>query len=104
MTVPRIPSAPVSRDDPQVKQAMAVWDGLSLEEQRNVFQGMAQAVTAFGRTKNVDHLVRLSQSINEMVLLEQQPGFTESRRTPTERSQDPGEGMGITEVVRRLRE
>lgn len=93
-----------ARDDPELVQVMAVWDRLTVAEQRNVFEGLARAVTAFGRTKDIDHLVKLSESVDEMVRLEQQPGFTESRRTPTKRSPDPGEGIGIAEVVRRLRE
>jgi hypothetical protein len=61
-------------------------------------------VAVYGRTKNVDHLAKLAESVNEMVVLESQPGFTLSRRTPTKRDADQGEGMGIAEVVRRLRE
>lgn len=100
VTRPGVPA----KDDPQVKTAMAVWDELTGEEQRNVFEGVARAVTAFGRTKEIDHLVRLSQSVDEMVLLEQQPGFTEARRAPAADDSEPGEGVGIAEVIRRLRE
>jgi hypothetical protein len=92
------------RDDPAIVQAMEVWEKLTADEQRNVFEGVARAVTAFGRTKEIDHLVRLSESVDEMVLLERQPGFTEARRAPAEDDGEPGVGVGIAEVVRRLRE
>lgn len=92
------------RDDPAIVQAMQVWDALTPGEQRSVFEGVARAVSAFGRTKEIDHLVRLSESVDEMVLLEQQPGFTEARRAPAADVGERGEGVGIAEVIRRLRE
>lgn len=104
MAVEYTPSGVPARDDPEIVQVMAVWDQLTAAEQRNVFEAVARAVSAFGRTKEIDHLVRLSESVDEMVLLERQPGFTEARRAPVERAGKPDEGVGIAEVVRRLRE
>lgn len=99
----RRPGVPPA-DDPTILQAMTVWDNLTPQEQRNVFQGIVQAVTGFSRTKDIDHLVNLSQSVNEMVLLERQPGFTEARRNPPKEPEEPSESVGISEVIRRLRE
>lgn len=92
-------------DDPQVAEAMRVYDGiLNDTERREVFRSMYRAVLAYDRTQDVDHLARLSLSVKDMVLLEQQPGFTEARRAPRKPPTDPCAGAGIAEVVRRLRE
>lgn len=71
----------VTKDDKAIVQAMRVWATLTPDEQRNVFEGTAVAIATFGRTKDTGHLVSLAERVNEMVLLESQPGFTESRRT-----------------------
>lgn len=104
MAIENIPAGRPPIDDPEIVQAMAAWEGLTDLEKANVFQTVYRAVTAFGRTKDVDHLIRLSESVIGFVLLEQQPGFTEARRAPSRGPGKPDEGVGIAEVIRRLRE
>ncbi|GAA0965161.1 hypothetical protein [Actinocorallia libanotica] len=91
-------------DEDVVEQAMAVWDRLTPSEQREVFVTVMQAVAAYGRTKDIDRLVKLTESIDGMVHLERQPGFTEARRAPTRGLGRPGDGVYVDELIRRLRE
>lgn len=90
--------------DEMVDQAMAVWDGLTDGERREVFRKVARAVSAFGLTKNIDHLVKLAEGVDGMVTIEKVPGFSEARRRPPRPLAEQGEGVGMAEVVRRLRE
>jgi hypothetical protein len=95
-----------TRDDPAVVEAMHVYDDiLNDTERREVFQSIYRAVLAWKRTGRIDHLTgTVAEGLADMVLLEQQPGFTEARRTPTPDSLEPTEGIGIAEVIRPLRE
>lgn len=100
----QVPPSQIAGDDPAIVQAMTVWKQLTPAEQANVFGAVMRAVTAFGRTKNVDHLVRLAESIDGMVLIEQQPGFVQARRAPVTPPARQGEALGIAEVIRQLQE
>lgn len=81
-----------------------MWDDLTAAEQREVFRKVARAVSDFGLTKDIDRLVRFAESIDGMVTLEQLPGYSEARRRTPVPPSEQGEGVGMAEVVRRLRE
>lgn len=90
-------------DDPTMQVAMRVWGNLTEDEQANVFRGLFKRVVAFERHgRDVGHLEMMEDDLHVMVLLESQPGFTEERRRPFVPPK-PGEGIGIEEVIRRLR-
>jgi hypothetical protein len=88
------------RGDEDVAAALRVWRNLTVGEQENVFAGAAQHVLAYCRTRDTDHLVSFAERVDEMVRLEQAPGFTEARRRPPRPNPAP---VGIREVIRRLR-
>ncbi|ROO84553.1 hypothetical protein EDD29_2080 [Actinocorallia herbida] len=58
------------KDDPQVARAMAVWDALTADEQRELFRSLYRRVEAYRRTSQVDHLVTFADSVEGMVRLE----------------------------------
>jgi hypothetical protein len=60
------------KDDPQIVQAMAVWDNLTGRERREVFRTLARTVAAYKATGDVAHLTRFADSIDGMVRLEAQ--------------------------------
>jgi len=94
-------------DDPQITQAMAVYDTFNAEEQREVFQAMMRAVTAFGRTGDIDHLTRFAESVNGMVRLESlDPGLREEIRSRSGKPlpADAHAGIPLAEAVKLLRE
>lgn len=102
-THPGIPAI----DDPQIMQAMAVYDTFTAEERREVFRTMVRAVTAFGRTGDIDHLTGFADSVNGMVRLEtRDPGLREEIRSRPGKPlpADAHAGIGLAEAVKQLRE
>lgn len=94
-------------DDPQITQAMAVYDTFNAEERREVFRAMFRAVTAFGRTGDIDHLTGFAESVSGMVRLESQdPGLREEirRRSGKPLPADAHAGIPVAEAVKLLRE
>jgi hypothetical protein len=68
-------------DDPQIVQAMAVWDRLTGRERRELFRTLVRTVTAYERTEDVAHLTRLADSIGGMVRLETHTNLREILRS-----------------------
>jgi hypothetical protein len=104
VTADQTPRRGTSVDESRIVQAMAVWDQLTAAEQREVFRGVAEAVSEFGRAKDIDVLVTLAERVNGMVRAESHPGFTEARRRPPEPPGGPDVGPGTAELIRQLRE
>ncbi|MDL4776980.1 hypothetical protein [Actinomadura xylanilytica] len=94
------PGAP-SAEDPVMVQAMAVWDAFTPGERRDLFRSLAQVVAVYGRTENVDHLVRFAESVDGMVRLE---STTDLRQTIRETRDVPGEPAEVSfaDMARRL--
>lgn len=90
-------------DDPQVQQAMRVYDTLTGDERREVFRTLYRAVAAHQRTSDIDHLVRFAESVDGMVKLEAQPGFQQARREGANHKPEPGEGIDLDTVIGQLR-
>jgi hypothetical protein len=93
----------VSPEPLGVDQAMVVWDNLTDGERREVFRGVAEAVSEFGRMKDMDVLVTLAERVHGMVRAESHPGFTEARRRPPRPLSEHGEGIGTAALLRMLR-
>ncbi|WP_433461968.1 hypothetical protein [Spirillospora sp. CA-128828] len=96
---PEVPSA----DEPMIAQAMGVWDDLTAEEQRGVFRSLMVAVSAYGRTKDVDGLVRLAESVDGMVRLESTTGLRAAIRETRGAPSKPA-GVSFADMARRLKE
>lgn len=103
----RAPTGTPAIDVPQIMQAMVVYDTFNAEERRQLFQTMMRAVTAFGRTGDIDHLTGFAESVNGMVRLESlDPGLRGEIR---DRSGEPlpadaHAGIPLAEAVKLLRE
>jgi hypothetical protein len=94
-------------EDPQVDQAMAVYDNLNATEQREVFRTVYRAVAEYGRTRHVDHLIRLAESVEGMVRIESHdPGAREAirRSAGSPLPSSAAEGVDLDDVVKELRE
>lgn len=94
-------------NDPQVEDAMKVYDRLNDGERRELFRTLYRSVTAYGRSQDIDHLVRFAQSVDRMVRLEathpearQALREAAGRQTPI----DPRAGISLEEAVKQLRE
>lgn len=68
------------KDDPQIVQAMAVWDRLRGPERRELFRTLARTVAAYGHTDDVTHLTRFAESFDGMVRLETHTNLREILR------------------------
>lgn len=91
-------------DDPQVEQAMRVYDTLTGDEQREVFRTLYRTVAAWKATSDIDHLVRFAESVDGMVEVEAQPGFQQARRERAQRGLASGGGVDVGKLIGRLRE
>lgn len=93
-------------DDPQVKQAMHVYDSaLNDDERREVFRSVYRAVTAWRQTSDVDHLTALAESVDGLVIHEtNQPGTREKIRNRPRTIAEAGGLVETEEVVRLLQE
>lgn len=92
-----------SDGDPKLQDAMQVWHNLTEAERTNVFRGLYSQVVAFQRTGDVGHLEMMEDGLHTMVIMEQQPGFTESRRKPVSPMKPGEKGAGFQELIRQLR-
>lgn len=90
-------------DDPQIVQAVNVDDSFTVQEQREIFRTMFRAVTAFGRTGNVDHLTQFAENVSGMVHLESQAGFRQTLRDEPVAPPRPEETVGLEEALKLLR-
>jgi hypothetical protein len=91
-------------DNPEVAQAMAVYDDLNADEQREVFRTVYRAVAAYRHSGNVDPLVRLAESVDGMVVHEtNQPGVREKIRNAPKTAREAGGVVDTAEVIRQLR-
>lgn len=87
-----------------VEQALAVYDVLNASEQREVFASVYRAVAAYRHTGDVDHLVRLAESVDGMVIHEtNQPGVRAKIRNAAKTAREAGGVVETAEVVRQLR-
>jgi len=94
-------------ENPQVDRAMAVYDNLNAAEQREVFRTVYRAVAEYGRTRHVDHLIRLAESVEGMVRIESHdPGAREAIRDSASRPlpHSAAEGTDLDDVIKELRE
>ena len=87
-------------------QAMRVYDeALTDAERREVFRSIYRAVTAYRQSSDVDHLVRVAESIEGMVVHEtNRPGLHERMRNAPKTAQEAGGIADTAEVLRLLRE
>jgi hypothetical protein len=91
-------------DDRDVAQAMAVYDVLNTDEQREVFRTVYRAVAAYRHTGDIDHLIKLADSVEGMVVHEtNQPGVREKIRNAPKTARAAGGVVDTAEVIRQLR-
>lgn len=99
-----MPAGTPTSDDPEIVQAMTVYDNLPVDEQREIFRTLYRAVAAFGRTENIDHLVRFAKSVEGMVLTEtKQPGTLQAIRNAPKTVSEAGGSVDAGEVLKQLR-
>lgn len=94
-------------NDPQVEEAMKVYDRLNDGERRELFRTFYRSVAAYGRSQDIDHLVRFAESIDRMVRLEvKHPEARQALRDAADRQPpaDPRAGISLEEAVKQLRE
>ncbi|GGK44751.1 hypothetical protein Ppa06_00460 [Planomonospora parontospora subsp. parontospora] len=91
-------------DDPQINDAMEIYDSLNPREQREIFRSLYCAVTAFNRTGDVDHLTHFANSVDVTLLLHGDPVTRqEILQAPTGPSAAE-DLMDVSDLVKRLRE
>ncbi|MES9542866.1 hypothetical protein [Actinomadura sp. NPDC000600] len=98
VTRPGVPS----KEDPQVKTAMAVWDELTGEEQRELFRSLYRTVAAYGHTKDIDHLTRFAESVDRMVRLESTTDLRQRIRDQRDTVPEPADPAAVEELLKRL--
>ncbi|MEV4005541.1 hypothetical protein [Actinomadura sp. NPDC049753] len=98
VTPPGVPA----KDDPQVKTAMGVWDGLTAEEQREVFRSLIRVVAAYGHSKDIDHLTRFAESVDRMVRLESTTDLRQRIRDQRAAVPEPAAPAAVEDLLRRL--
>lgn len=98
VTHPGVPA----KDDPQVKTAMAVWDELTAEEQREFFRSAFRTVAAYGQSKDIDHLTRFAESVNRMVRLESTTDLRQRIREQRDVVPEPADPAAVEELLKRL--
>ncbi|GAB2813049.1 hypothetical protein GCM10027176_16860 [Actinoallomurus bryophytorum] len=104
MTAEHIHSGASQVDDTDVAQAMAVYDVLNTDEQREVFRTVYRAVAAYRHTSDIDHLKKLADSVEGMVVHEtNHPGVREKIRNVPKTARAAGGVVDTAEVIRRLR-
>jgi|tagenome__1003787_1003787.scaffolds.fasta_scaffold20833658_2 hypothetical protein len=91
-----IPGA-VTADDAEVRRALEVWDNSTTAERREVASGLFEAVTAYARTKDVDHLVAFADSVGVTVRLRQVPEYVDAARAVPSR---PAETVDVHDMLR----
>ncbi|MEU4824846.1 hypothetical protein AB0H37_23495 [Actinomadura sp. NPDC023710] len=91
-----------AKDDPQVKVAMGVWDALTSDEQREVFQSLYRTVAAYGHTKDIDHLTRFAESVDRMVRLESTTDLRQRIRDQRNAVPEPADPADVEDLLRRL--
>lgn len=93
----------LAADKAMIAQAMGVWDALTAAEQREMFRSLAVVVAAYGRTKNVDDLVKLAESVDGMVRLESGTGLRQAIRETCGAPSKPA-GVTFADMAERLKE
>lgn len=71
----------VTADDTEVRRALEVWDHSTHTEQRELVSGILEAVTAYERTKDVDHLTAFADSVGVTFRLRQVPEYVKAVRS-----------------------
>lgn len=92
------------KDDPQVEQAMGVWDNLSPGEQREVFRTLYRSVAAHQRTSDIDHLIRFAESVDGMVRFEAGTNLRQTIRDTTAAPGKPQREVDFADMARQLEE
>jgi hypothetical protein len=92
-----IPGA-VTADDAEVRRALEVWGNSTPAEQRELVTGLFEAVTAYERTKDVDHLVSFADSVGVTVRLRQVPEYVDAARAVS--PSKPEETVDVREMLR----
>lgn len=96
MADPRdIPGA-VTADDAEVRRALEVWDNSTVTEQRELASGLFEAVTAYARSKDVDHLVAFADSVGVTLRIRQVPEYVNAARSASSR---PAETVDVHEML-----
>lgn len=86
--------------DEQVERAMDVYRGLTDAEREQVFRNTIRTVAVFGRTRDVDPLVRLADDVAMTVRLRLVPGYQDAVHEAQTRLWDPAEAMDVDEVLK----
>jgi hypothetical protein len=80
-----------------VEDAMTVYREMTEAEREHLFSGMARAVAAFGRSRDVDPLVAFADDVAMTIRMRRLPGYqdrvhaSQSRATRYEDAQDVDE-------------
>lgn len=86
MADPRDIAGAVTADDAEVRAALEVWDNSTAAEQRELVSGLLEAVTAYERTKDVDHLTAFADSVGVTFRLRQVPEYVDAVRSASPQS------------------
>uniref|UniRef100_UPI003F496C82 hypothetical protein n=1 Tax=Sphaerisporangium sp. CA-236357 TaxID=3240030 RepID=UPI003F496C82 len=92
------PPGTVPVDDPEVHKAMAIVDGLTETEQRELVRSAYRAALAFKRSGDVDHATRFATNLLATVHLRSIPAYAEAlRNAPRHRPQ--GQAIDVEDVL-----
>lgn len=92
-------------DDPEIVEAMKVYDNLNDAERREIFRNLCRSVTAFSRTSRIDYLMEFAKSVRGMMILESKhPEVRDKIRNAPRTADEAGGAVDFSEVYRLLRE
>lgn len=94
-----------SMDDPEILEALTVYDNLNDQERREIFRNFYRTVTAFSRSADVDYLLVFAKSVRWMVIYESKhPEVREKIRNGPRTAREAGGAADFQEVYKLLRE
>jgi hypothetical protein len=94
----------VKVDDPDVLQAMEVWDSLNEAERTNLYRSTIQHMIAYRRTSDGRHLTDLAGSYEAMFQIAAIPGLRDKIRATREAPPPrPADEADIKALIARLR-
>lgn len=86
--------------DDAVERALDVYREMRETEREQMFRDLAGVVAAFGRTRDVDPLVRFADDVAMTIRLRLVPGYQDSLHEAQTRLWDSAKGVDVDEVLK----
>lgn len=83
-----------------VEQAVDVYRGMTEAEREQLFRGLAGAVAAFGRARDVDPLVAFADDVAMTIRMRRLPGYQDAVHDGQTRLWDADAALDVDEVLK----